>query len=398
MKKNYIFLLIMFIILNGFSQDTPSKNLTNDLNEIYKQEHIVGFSVAIVNDQGFLYNKSFGYADKKNSKEYSEKTIQNIASVSKTFIGIALLKGQELGILSIDDPINKHLPFEVHNPYFPEKEITIKHLATHTSGIKDPKVYDSKGYILKEFYHEDEQINSNFLTPNNLMTLRDYQEQILSENGKWYQKKTFHKSAPGYTFEYTNIGAGLAALVIESASGVSFKEFTHKHILTPLQMTQSGWDFKEVDFSQHSKLYANATTELAFYQLNNYPDGGFTTSTHDLGLYLTELMKGYNGNGTILSKSSYELLYKPNLNNKIHPNRNPEKEYNDEYDMGVFMGLSAKDQIGHTGGDPGVATFMFFNPVKNIGKILFVNTDLSNEGVNEFISIWSKLIEFEEQF
>ena len=129
----------------------------------------------------------------------------------------------------------------------------------------------------------------------------------------------------------------------------------------------------------------------------NYPDGGLITSSNDLGKYLIELISGYNENGLVLSKESYNELYTPKLNNDIHINRSS-STYNDEYNMGVFMGMSSKDQIGHTGGDPGVATLMFFNSETKIGKILFVNTDLEKEGVEAAIDIWGKLEEYENKF
>jgi hypothetical protein len=66
--------------------------------------------------------------------------------------------------------------------------------------------------------------------------------------------------------------------------------------------------------------------------------------------------------------------------------------------MGVFMGMSSKRQIGHTGGDPGVVTLMFFNSETKIGKILFVNTGLKKEGVKVAIDIWGKLEEYENKF
>ena len=107
--------LIVLIIINGLfyqnygqTGDTITNRLTNDLEEIYSQGHIVGFSVAIVNQEGILFNKGFGYADKQENKKYTENTLQNIGSISKTFIGVALLKAQELGKLDIDDPINKY--------------------------------------------------------------------------------------------------------------------------------------------------------------------------------------------------------------------------------------------------------------------------------------------------
>ena len=374
--------------------DSIAIKLTEELDKIYTRRHINGFSVAIVNQDGTLYEKGFGYSDIKASKKYTDNTIQNIASISKTFIGIALLKAQELGTLNLDDPINKHLPFVVSNPYFPNEQITIRQLATHTSSIKDPSRYEKNGYILKENDNGVAKVNSNFRSPDEKLVLGEFLKNILSTEGKWYKKKNFLKTKPGEIFEYSNVAAGLAALVIEKATNQSFNEFTNEHILTPLGMSNSGWSFTEVDFTKHSKLYKDKETELAFYQLVNYPDGGLITSSADLGKYLTELIAGNNGNGSILNKQSYEELFRPQLTDKNYNERN-ESAYNDEYNMGVFMGISAQGQIGHTGGDPGVATHMFFNTETKIGKLLIVNTDLKKEGIKEFIDIWKKLEEYE---
>ena len=198
-------------------------------------------------------------------------------------------------------------------------------------------------------------------------------------------------------FNYSNIGAGLAAYVLEQATGESFPEFTKKHIFDPLVMNGSGWSFDTIDFSKHSKLYADADTELALYTLINYPDGGLITSAHDLAKYLSEIIKGYAGNGTILSAESYKELFTPQLTYENHKDRS-DREYNDEYNMGVFMGMSSKGQIGHTGGDPSVVTHMFFNEKTKTGKLLLVNTDLDKKSVQDFIAIWRALMAHEDQF
>ena len=396
MKKLVITLILNILVSSMYCQtnDSIAIKLTEELEKIYAREYINGFSVAIVNQDGTLYEKGFGYSDIKASKKYTNNTVQNIASISKTFIGIALLKAQELEKLNLDDPINKHLSFNVNNPYFPNEHITIRQLATHTSSIKDPSRYEKNGYILKEKENKEAKVNSNFGSPDEKMALGEFLKNILSTEGKWYKKKNFLKTKPGEIFEYSNVAAGLAALVIEKATNQSFNEFTNEHILTPLGMSNSGWSFTEVDFSKHSKLYKDKETELALYQLVNYPDGGLITSSADLGKYLTELIAGNNGNGSILNKQSYEELFRPQLTDKNYNERN-ESAYNDEYNMGVFMGISAQGQIGHTGGDPGVATHMFFNTETKIGKLLIVNTDLKKEGIKEFIDIWKKLEEYE---
>ena len=66
--------------------------------------------------------------------------------------------------------------------------------------------------------------------------------------------------------------------------------------------------------------------------------------------------------------------------------------------MGIFMGRSAKGQFGHSGGDPAVTTLMFFNSESKTGKLLISNTDLSKEGVQDFIAIWKTLQTFQTKF
>jgi len=395
--------LVILLFLRGFlfqsycqTNDSIADQLTKELEQIAANGPIVGFSVAIVNKDGTLYENGFGFADKKAHIKYTDQSLQNIASISKTFIGVALLKAHELGKLKLDDPINDYLPFKVDNPHFPNTPITIRHLTTHTSSIKDPVRYEKNGYILKEKENGNAKINSNFRAPDEMMPHGDYLKKILSKDGAWYKKSTFLKKRPGKVFEYSNIGAGLAAYVLEQVTGESFPEFTKKYIFDPLKMSCSGWSFDAVDFSKHTKLYVDSDTELAFYTLVNYPDGGLITSSHDLAKYLTELIAGYSGNGKILSKESYSMLFKPQLTEENHKNRS-DREYNDEYNMGIFMGMSSKGQIGHTGGDPSVVTHMFFNEKTKTGKILLVNTELYKDSVQEFISIWRALIAFEDK-
>lgn len=396
MKRRYLILIVCFFYstLYGQSTDSTTLKLTSDLERIYERGHINGFSVSIVDKGGSLYQKGFGYSDLKSKRNYSENTVQNIGSISKTFIGVALLKAQELGKLNLDDPINKYLPFKISNPHFSDEKITIRQLATHTSSIRDPSRYYRNGYILREKENFNVKVNKNFKSLDEKISLDEFLFNLLSEQGKWYAKTNFLKSKPGALFEYSNVAAGLAALIIEKATNQSFNAFTGKYIFEPLAMVNTGWSRNEIDVTKHSKLYYYTHKELAPYQLTNYPDGGLITSSHDLGKYLTELILGYSGNGRILSTESYNELFTPQLTDINFTVRN-NSVYNDEYNMGIFMGMSAHGQIGHTGGDPGVATHMFFNSETKTGKLLIVNTELRRKGIQEFIDIWRKLEEFE---
>ena len=270
--------------------------LTTEFNEIYRQGFINGFSVAIVNQDKTLYQKGFGFADKAVNKVYSEYTIQNVASISKTLIGLALLKAQEMGALNLDDPINEHLPFQVTNPHLPGEVVTIRHLATHTSTIKDTEFYGGKAYVLREEMdssQESVELYVKLNPPKTHMPMMDLLEKVLVVGGEWYKKEGFLKNKPGEVFEYSNIGATLAAAVLAEATGIPYDLFTIETILDPLGMSASGWSFEDIDLTKHTKLYLNPETQIPFYTLITYPDGGLLTSANDLSTYLIELYPNY---------------------------------------------------------------------------------------------------------
>ena len=102
-----------------------------------KETGIVGIGASIIIDKKVVWAKGYGYADKENGKPFTTSTIMNIASISKTFTGVCIMQAVEEGKVSLDEDINNYLPFKVINPNFPSEKITLRHLATHTSGITD---------------------------------------------------------------------------------------------------------------------------------------------------------------------------------------------------------------------------------------------------------------------
>lgn len=409
MTRHILLIISIFVLIscNNQSQTKITKNerqkdsLTAEIKDISKNEVFNGFAVSIVNDKGTLYQKGFGFSDIKNQKKYTDSTIQNIASISKTFVGLALLKAQELGKLKLDEPINKYLPFKVVNPNFPTNEITIRHLATHTSSILDNEFYLTKNYFVKEnqdlnkmnLVFDDTQV---FNPKDSVVSMKTFLSNLLIEKGKWNTKEIYSTNKPGEIYEYSNIGTTLAAFVIEKATGETFDKFTTKHILKPLKMNASGWHFEDINFANHSKLYENPKTVLPFYGMVSYPDGNFITSINDLSLYLTELIKGYNGKGTILSEESFKEYFRPQLEAKNFIDRNDKNPFSESYNVGIFIGFGYTGYIGHTGGDPGVVSMLFFNPKNNIGRILIINTSIFDKiGNDTFYGIWDKLEKYQ---
>ncbi|MFM9985016.1 MAG: serine hydrolase domain-containing protein [Flavobacteriales bacterium] len=412
MIRNVI-ISIVFIALT--SCDTANKtddtstnkqkdSLTAEIIDVSKNGVFNGFAVSIVNEKGTLYQKGFGYSDIATGKNYTDSTIQNIASISKTLVGLALMKAQELGKLQLDDPINNYLPFKVINPNFPTNEITIRHLTAHTSSIADNEFYLTENYFLKEkqdltgmnLVFDESQV---FNPKDSTVSMEMFLTNLLSEKGKWNTNEIYTKDKPGDIYEYSNIGTTLAAFVLEKATGESFDAFTTKHILVPLKMNDSGWHFEDIDFAHYSRLYENPKIALPYYGMVSYPDGNFITSIRDLSLFLTELIKGYNGNGTILSKESFKEYFKPQLEARNFIDRNDQNPYSESYNVGIFVGYGFTGFIGHTGGDPGVGSMMFFDPKNNIGRILIINTSFSDKiGNDTFYGIWDKLEKYQGKF
>lgn len=403
-KFAFVYLIATNLIFGQHSETKPSQkptvnintdSLTIELEALYARGFINGIGVAMVDENGTIYEKGFGFADINLKTAYTSQSIQNIASISKTFLGLALLKAQEMGKLDLDDPVNKYLPFKLQNPYYPEVQITIRQLTTHTSSIRDSKYYDQKSYVLVGAQNEVDMKKikrpENFNDPEAFTSIGVFLKKCLDSNGEWYTKKGFLKNKPGEKFEYSNVGATLAAYVLELATGETYDQFSKKYILEPLQMSSSGWSFEAIKLENHTVMYERPDQPLPYYKLITYPDGGLITSVHDLARYLTELIKGYSGKGTILSNESYQELFKQQLSDNNFDERDPDNPYNDEYNMGVFMGFSAKGNIGHSGGDPGVTSLMFFNAEAKTGQLLFVNTGLDDNGFKEFIAVWMKL-------
>lgn len=104
-------------------RDRIAQELADSLVLLGRTADFNGFGVAIVGPDGVLYRNAFGQADVAKGIAYTANTVQPIASISKTFVGLAVMKAQELGQLKLDDPVDRYLPFPVVNPHHPGERL-----------------------------------------------------------------------------------------------------------------------------------------------------------------------------------------------------------------------------------------------------------------------------------
>lgn len=373
--------LILTSVIKKADAQIATDSLTNNLHEVFVKDSLPGLCVVLVNARQVIYQKSFGFADIGNQILYTPNTIQHVGSVSKTFIAVALMKAIELGYFTLETDINNILPFKVVNPNQPDSKITIRELANHTSGITDnPVIYPNS-------YHFYPKLRSFDSTALNALRGLGYQEKVkdtamasffynyLAPGGQYYSKANFGEGAAGGTSSYSNIGSALVAYLIEIRSHLSYADFTTKYILKPLKMDHSGWFIKSIDQKKHAKLYLDQSSYFPLYDLATYPDGALKTSASDLSKYLMAVIKGYQGDKTLLTGSSFKTMFTPQFTKEHLPKNISLTNRN----KGIFWNLYTNGTVGHDGDDPGISAFLFFNPNTGLGGLFLCNRYLSNK-------------------
>ena len=311
--------------------------------------NVPGAAVALISDGEIVWEQAYGYANVADAVPVTTDTAFHVGSVSKAYMGVAVMHAIEAGELGLDDEINTILPFEVKHPGYPDVPITVRHLVTHTSGITD-----SLAYIRSYGVGDPSAPLGAFL------------EDYLVPGGQRYSTGNFTDAAPGEVYEYTNVGAGLAGYVLEAATGTPFNVYVRDKIFLPLDMQDSG--YFQGEFGEDTvvaRAYVRQTTPYGYVSYPTYPDGMIRASVNDVAVFLAMVMNGGVYNETqVLSAEATDVLLTSAL--ETTPN------------TGIFWDLNEgadDNRHGHNGGDPGAMAFMYFNEDTRLGAVLLVNTD-----------------------
>ena len=362
---------------------TPSADVSAAIDAIVEQRikdgGMVGVGGAIIVNKKVVWMKGYGFADKEHAIAFTPDTIMNIGSISKTFTGVALMRAVQEGKVSLDENINSYLPFKVINPHHPGEPITLRQLATHTSGITDrPSIYESTYYF-------------GGATPE---ALAGFLQSYFARNGKYYADDNFLKTKPGTHREYSNIGAGLAGYIVELAVGEKLNTYTKRHIFAPLRMSNSGWFLSEIPPAKHARLYVaqGLRIPIPLYEGTTYPDGGVRTSVSDLARFFAALLNdGEYEEARILERRSAEEMLRFQYTSANKPD-NVNLHGEDSVNSGIFWATKFDTtKIGHNGSDPGVRTMMLADPNKEVGVILFTNTSMHDEESGPYYDIFDAL-------
>lgn len=371
---------MLFCFLSGFRMFSAhgqqwTDTLSQELDRLATAAGLPGYTAVLLNNKGVCFRHSAGFADIGQQVAFTTHTVENVGSVSKTLIAVAVMMGIERGWFTLDTDIDSLLPFSARNPWYPTDTIRVRHLATHTSGIIDNDSIYTRSYRFGQLDGADSGAMKMLRERGYVgglcdTTLDSFLGNYLQPSGRLYTDKNFAHAHPGQRASYSNIASALAAWLVELRSGLSYENFTARYIFRPLRMNQSGWQ-PDHRPGQAARPYLGRMP-LPYYRLTTYPDGGLRSSAEDLARYTLAMMQGLQGRSRLLQPSSFAAMFKPAFTERDVPQGMSLQTRN----KGVFWNIYNDGYIGHDGDDPGVSTNLLFN--RQTGIIFMTNVYLED--------------------
>lgn len=320
---------------------TPNEQV-DELFAAWDNSESPGVAVAVVKDGDIIYKKGYGLANLEYDVPIETNSVFHIASVSKQFTVFSILLLEEDGKLSLDDDIRKYIP-EV--PDF-GKPITLRHLATHTSGLRDQWVMLSMaGWRMDDV-----------ITKEHILKLVSTQKELNFE--------------PGEKYNYCNTGFTLLAEVVARVSEMTFAEYTKAHIFDPL-----GMEFTQF-YDDHERIVKNRAysyySDEGGYKKSvlNYANVGATslfTTVEDLSKWSANFK-----NLTVGTQAMIDKMNTPAILNDGETFGGALGQF-----VGTYKGLN---EIQHGGADAGYRSYLTRFPDQDFAVIVFSNTAEFNPG------------------
>jgi CubicO group peptidase (beta-lactamase class C family) len=345
---------IVIVLKVDFSNPADlEKFVHNKMNKT----NVPGVSIAIIKDNKVDKYISYGYANIAEGRKVNQDTVFQIASLSKVVTATAIMQLYEQEKLNLDDDINKHIPFSVMNPNFPNEPITIKMLLDHTSGINDNWDVLDSSYTIDSGGGDSK------------VSIGEFSKQYLEVSGKWYStEKNFTENKPGTTFVYSNVGYGLLGYIVEQISEIPFDQYTKNNIFNQLGMSETEWLHKNMKTENFAAPYENKK-ELPKYSFPTYPDGSLKTNVVDFSKFLVSMS---DESKTILKPETIKEMLSP----QSHDGKQTLGWSYSALDDIFMKKLNNGSIVGHSGSDPGVFTIGLYNPEKKNGLVIFMNQQM----------------------
>jgi CubicO group peptidase (beta-lactamase class C family) len=361
--RKFISLLFVFGLI--FSLLTPSfsglakgserldlQAIDSFLQKQVKANRIPGLAVAIVQGDEIIFAR--GYGEAAPGEPVTPQTQFYIGSVTKGFTALAVMQLVERGKLELDAPVQKYLPwFKVADPEV-SRQITIRHLLNHTSGLGEAGDPNVSAYT---------------------STLEE-QARLLAD---------VRPTAPvGSQFQYYNQNYRLLGLLIEQVSGQSYSDYLRSNVFEPLGMTRTITDPAEaLNLAQgYSRAFGFPLPQSQNYIPGALPSGYLISTAEDMAHYLLAQLRNRQSNGKqMLDPESLAAM------------RTLPAGVDTEYAMG-WMVVEDGNTIAHGGALEYFQSFVAFGLKEEIGFVTLYNQNSLENMIFENDTIRNGLLAF----
>jgi len=332
--KSKLIVLFLLVRVIAYGQADSTDFI---VQRMMKEQKIAGLALAVIKNGKAVVNKGYGLANVELNVPVTEKTVIRLGSVSKQFFATAILKLMEEGNLSIEDHVHKFFPDAAET----WKPIQVKHLMSHTSGLK----------------REGPAYNNSIIQPDLVIIKSAYSLPLDFKTGEKYQ--------------YCNLAYFMLAEIIKQVSGMPWQDYIREKLFIPAGMKNTGMtDFYPIipnrasGYMHKKDVLVNAD---AMYAVR--PSGGFLSTSTDMILW-DKVLREKN---IILKKENWELLWQSFIKTSDDATS---KEY---YGFGWAINeLNGRKVVQHGGSNIGFRSYYTRFVNDGLSIIIMTNTDEAN--------------------
>jgi len=328
--------------------------------EYAEKNHLPGLIYGLVVDGKLLHTSATGYTNLAKKTLVTPASDFHIASMTKSFTALAILKLRDENKLKLDDPASVYIPELKDQKYLTTDAtpITIRHLLTHAAGFPEDNPWGDRQLAVTD-------------------------EDML----KMIKKGISFSNVPGLSYEYSNMGFAMLGYIIKKVSGQPYQKYITNNILLPLGMPHTYWDYDDVpakELVQGYRWLNNQYVKQPLLKSGAYGAmGGLITTLDDFSKYMVlHLSATPSSNakeiGPVKRSSLLEMQHAWNLsgfnaNYKYPGGRTCATVAAYGYGLRWLQDCDNRIMIGHSGGLPGFGTDWKILPDYGIGIVTFSN-------------------------
>jgi CubicO group peptidase (beta-lactamase class C family) len=375
MHMRLIFALA-FMLLGSAAPAAPLEPaVTREVDRIFADwaldAHVPGLVYGIVQDGRLVHVRGFGVQDVDGRRPVTADSLFRIASMSKAFTALAILKLRDEGKLALDAPAETYVP-ELKTWHYPTTDsprITVRNLLTHSAGFVEDNPWGDRQQVLSEEAFTD-----------------------LLRAGPPFAR------APGLAMEYSNYGYAILGRIISNVSGERYEDYIRTHLMMPLGMGSTGYDIFASPPARRAIGYR--WQDKAFVREPDMKDGAFgamggvETSANDYARWVAFLLDAWPSRdgpetGPLKRSTVREIVTGLNfaggtMRNAAIGGASCRQALAYGFAWRVIDDCDLGRVVTHTGGYPGYGSVVMLLPEKGIGLFAFSSKTYGGASVPAF--------------